>query len=116
VWRVSDLHLNLHIKGQMNASFPGIAEWLAWEGHAGEDYGTISRHGYHPKLGLSFTMMVNREVGTFPVGSPTFSDMHLPFCVIWRLLFQLLDVGAEVPDVDDAFHCAFDPSEAGGHS
>ena len=66
VWRVRDLSLSREI----NQSLPGIGAWLAFEGHAGDDYGTVSRQGLHTQLNLSFSMMINRQYGVYPEVRP----------------------------------------------
>ena len=58
VWRVRDLSLS----DELNQSFfTSAPEWLVYEGHAGDDYGSVSRQGVYPMLNLSFSMMINRQ-------------------------------------------------------
>lgn len=100
-WRVRDLSLSDELNQSFFASAP---EWLVYEGHAGDDYGTVSRQGVYPMLNLSFSMMINRQYGVYPAAG---ANIHAVFCPIWRLLFKLLGVEARLPGVDGAFHCRF---------
>eukprot|EP00035_Acanthoeca_spectabilis_P010883 m.192102 g.192102 ORF g.192102 m.192102 type:complete len:479 (+) comp15160_c0_seq2:152-1588(+) len=98
IWKTFQLSIDgTPAEGIVNTSFPNISEYLVYEGHAGDDYGTISRQGWHAKLNLGFSIMVNRQFGTFPdMGTNT----HGLYCHVWRLLFEVMDFG-----FDDAFSC-----------
>ena len=71
-------------------------------GHAGDDYGTITRQGWHPTLKFAFSMMVNRWEADYPRSS---TDTHLIFCSVWRALFRALRVEDTLPGVEGAFAC-----------
>eukprot|EP00662_Eupelagonemidae_sp_cell21_P028250 gene28250-26193_t len=99
IWRADSLSLTRHPGFHVNTSFPGIWPHVTYMGHAGDDYGTISRQGYHPSLGFGFSMMINKQIGDYPM-APT--DMHAVFCVTWRAVFRVL-LADELPGVEHAF-------------
>jgi len=98
IWKTDQLSIDgRENEGTVNASFPGIADYLVYEGHAGDDYGTISRQGWHAKLNLSFSIMVNRQFGTYPEYG---TNTHGLYCHVWKVLFNVLSL-----DFDEAFAC-----------
>ena len=78
----------------VNTSVPGIWPYVQFVGHAGADFGTYSHSGFHPTLGFSFSIMTNRNMGSWKEG-------QLPFCLTWRVLWKLL----ELPGGAAAFDC-----------
>jgi CubicO group peptidase (beta-lactamase class C family) len=107
IWRVRSLSLRGH---ELNASaVPGpnasgrLAKYTAYEGHAGDDYGTVTRSGYHAGLGIAFSIGVNRWVGRWPEKG---TDIHAVFCHVWKVLFRELRVDEAVPNATLAFNCS----------
>eukprot|EP00039_Didymoeca_costata_P025250 m.12722 g.12722 ORF g.12722 m.12722 type:complete len:446 (-) comp4722_c0_seq1:151-1488(-) len=85
----------------VNTSFPGIEPYLSYVGHAGDDYGTVSRQGWHDKLQFSFSVIINRQRGDFPYVN---TDMHVVYCLFWKTLFRIL-LSNQVPAITKAFPC-----------
>jgi hypothetical protein len=98
IWKTDQLSIDgSAAEGSVNTSFPGITDYLVYEGHAGDDYGTISRQGWHSKLNLSFSIMVNRQFGTYPQFG---TNTHGLYCHVWRVLFNVMHL-----ELDGAFSC-----------
>jgi hypothetical protein len=82
----------LELTGSVNLSTPGIWPYVQYVGHAGDDYGTQTKSGYHPTLGISFSIMTNKPLP----GHHTYL-----FCVTWRSLWKILNL----PGGETAWFC-----------
>jgi hypothetical protein len=87
LWKTLQLSIYGQAEGTVDMNFTGIKDYLVYEGHAGDDYGTISRQGWHAKLNLSFSIVVNRQFGTWPADA---TNIHGVYCHVWRVLFEVL--------------------------
>eukprot|EP00040_Diaphanoeca_grandis_P009265 m.48216 g.48216 ORF g.48216 m.48216 type:complete len:460 (-) comp20690_c0_seq1:260-1639(-) len=98
IWETT--HLSMY-EAWLNNSHPHLWKYLTYVGHAGDDYGTVSRQGWHETLRFSHSMIINRQKGDYPV---TDSNMHMVYCTFWKTIFKLMlkDV---VPNAEQAFTC-----------
>ena len=87
--------------GMLNATFPGLWPYLEYIGHAGDDYGTVSRSAWLPSLNIAFSVMINHWFVDYP---SVHSDAHAVYCIFWREFYGVL-LEEQVPNVKAAFAC-----------
>ena len=86
VWKGDDLGCQSTVQGgTVNKSIPGVYPYLSYVGHAGDEYGTVTRSGYHATFDFGFSMMVNRRYALD--GGPNPRGV---FCAAWKVLWRAL--------------------------
>lgn len=86
---------------------PMFRPYVEYTGHAGDDYGTVSRQGWLPSLNLAFSVMINHWYVDYPA---VYSDAHAVYCVFWRELY----VTTPTPPSSTSLSCLLERTTDGG--